>query len=215
MGAPGGGRPRDPRVGGLKDRWILGASDLHGLLRVSRPRLRHGDLDRLQGVTFNQGCLVLVLSVLSNTAFALNCAGLNVDSCNAANDAAAHVNAATGQNTVSDGAAKANRRISYIYDQFEAVRAASMCPAGTVVGSVGGEYRAGNIGQFTGTFDSDGPSGTLVGTIDLPNNTFDGTYSPDIVASGTGTFTGNGQLFHTRAGGFVGGIWVRTTGSRG
>lgn len=173
----------------------------------------------------------MLLSMIT-AAFALDCAPLHPESCAAANDAAAHINATHGSELVSDDAAKVRFRTMFLYEAFEEIRqtAVGNCPVTpTIAGSYGGTYNArgrsheGRWSTLTGS-----ETGTAVGSIDPPTKTWRST-TLDAGATPVGRagddlagYTRDGQIIGNREfdvavfdDAFTAGRWIRLAGRTG
>lgn len=163
--------------------------------------------------------------LLISAASALDCAGLNTESCDAANALAAQINQVAGSTVISDGAALQRFRTRSIYDQVELVRqaaAAGGCETGGVSlnGSQGGTYDTGPR-TWLGTWDelvAPNGDGSASGGILLQDREWTGAYTGS-EAGDFGTvyavYNDVGQVAGDREGDFFMGIWRRTAGRRG
>jgi hypothetical protein len=162
-----------------------------------------------------------MLLTLLTPALALDCEGLDPDSCAAANQAADQANARWGTPVVRDDSARARLRPQALYDTFESIRADADCgtPEVTLVGTVGGSWSLVNR-LFDGDWaDLDGPSaGQQSGVLDPTTRTFDGAYTGSqtgTVGDALSTYDRDGRVLGNRDDGFVAGSWVRVAGRRG
>lgn len=161
------------------------------------------------------------LVVLLSLAHALDCAGLDPDSCAAANVVAAQINATTGAQTIRDTGVPGRLRTRALYDAFESIRTETGCEidVGSLTGTIGGRYGHSTFDGAWGDLPPGTEAGTIAGTVDRASRTFTGTYvggtEAGAVGSGLSTYNSDGQLVGSRADGFLLGRWIRTSGSSG
>lgn len=167
---------------------------------------------------------MLVIAIASNTAFALNCANRNAESCAAANSLRDQINTHAGSTVVAESGGLARFRTLNIYNQIEGLRsslAANGCEIGgvTVEGTMGGTFGQTTPGQgnWGGRWaDSGGaPSGTANGS--FGNLQWNGTYGPTLGDVGdvfaAYNMSNTGQIAGNRDDGYLGGVWIRGSGS--
>lgn len=162
----------------------------------------------------------MFLIQLVSSAYALDCTGLDPDSCAAVNQLQAQVNAEAGATVIGNGG-PARLRPDVIYGQIEAVRqraVASGCtfdPAGD--GTIGGVFNA-FLGTWDGSFTTDGgPVNDASGNVSPPARSFTGTAEGTPIGASLGVYNDPGQIVADWGDDteYVAGRWIRTTGSRG
>jgi hypothetical protein len=164
----------------------------------------------------------ILLSLLS-PAWALDCTGLNADTCQAVNELAAAVNFEVGSTLISDNAAQTRFRTANIYARLDAVRQAATNTGcrddGSFEGWAGGRYNSGNNGFFQGYFGILGViSGPMSGDVDRSTFSFEGTVNGAApMGNEFSKYNTPGRLLANVVDSdtFLGGIWVRTSGNNG
>lgn len=162
----------------------------------------------------------ILLSLLS-PAWALDCTGLNADTCQAVNELAAAVNGEVGSTLISDTAVQTRFRTANIYARLEAVRQAATNTGcrddGTFDGWAGGRYNSGNNGFFQGRgADLGAQPNPMSGDVDRATSSFEGTFVGFPVGDEFGKYNTGGRIAgNIGTDQFLGGAWIRTNGNNG
>lgn len=162
----------------------------------------------------------MILLSLSG-AFALDCTGLDADSCNATNDVIAQINLEAADTVVGDTQSGRFGSTS-IYNRIDAINQAVQaegCDA--ISGTWGGTYDM-TTRSWEGVWASGADGGDASGDIDLKGRRWTGSFTGDATGQVGDAFAGfdltnlrNGAIAGSQGEGFLAGYWLRVAGNVG